>query len=352
MSAVAWGGLALGLGFGIAGRLSGFCLLSGLRGWMTGTDGRLLRAFALALAVAILGSQALQAAGVVDLSRSLYPRAAFPPLLVFGGGVLFGLGMVLANGCGARALVLLGGGNLRSFVVLVCLGIAAFATMSGVLAPVRTLGAGVLVHQGEASTLPALLAGMGLGPAAVWLPTLAIAGALGAFALMDATFRASPRQLFGGLAVGALVVAGWLVTGVLGADDFDPAPLASLTFVAPVGDFWLWTMLATGKALDFGTAVVGGVVVGAFLTALATRDLRLEGFATPGRMLRSMGGGALMGIGGVMAVGCSIGQGLTGLATLALMSFPAAAGILAGAALGIRRSDIFGVAPVGSRPSA
>ena len=336
--AVVWGGLAVGAGFGIAGRLSRFCLLTGLRGAVLGTDGRMLRCFALALAVAMLGTQALQAAGLIDVAGSVYARPSFPPVLVFLGGAIFGTGMALANGCGARALVLLGGGNLRSFVVLLCLAVAGFATMSGVLVPLRmSLADLMVIDTGAARTLPELLAGAGLARGlAIWLPVLAVAGGLGAYALGNAAFRASPRHLLGGLAVGALVVAGWVVTGVLGADDFDPAPLASLTFIVPVGDAVLWVMLSTGKALDFGAAVVLGVLAGSFATAIATRGFELQGFASPAHMLRSMGGGALMGVGGVLAIGCSIGQGLSGLSTLAFTSLPAAAGIVAGAVLALR----------------
>ncbi len=340
--AVIWGGLAIGAGFGIAGRLSGFCLLSGLRGAAYEGDGRMIRCFALALAVALVGTQALVAAGVIDVGRSVYARPVFSPLLIFAGGAIFGAGMALANGCGARALVLLGGGNLRSFVVILCLAVAGYATMSGVLVPLRMGVADVMVLDATpARTLPDLLAGAGLGRgAAVWLPVVAIAGLLGAFAFGHAPFRASPRHLFGGLAVGALVVGGWLVTGVLGADDFDPAPLASLSFIVPVGDAVLWLMLSTGKAIDFGAAVVFGVLAGSFAAALVTQEGELQGFASPGHMLRSMAGGTLMGIGGVLAIGCSIGQGLTGLSTLALTSLPAAAGIVAGAlaVLGLLRA--------------
>ncbi len=338
-AAVIWGGLAVGAGFGVAGRLSGFCLLSGLRGWLSGSDGRMIRAFALALAVALVGTQAMQAAGIIDAAQSVYAQSRFPPVLVFLGGAVFGIGMVLANGCGARALVLLGGGNLRSFVVLVSLAIAGYATMSGVLVPARLRAAGVLVQDlGAMRTLPDILAARGVG---TWGFVAVAAALLAAFALGQAAFRASPRHLLGGLAVGALVVAGWYVTGVLGADDFNPVPLASLSFIVPVGDAVLWLMLSTGKALDFGAAVAIGVLLGSFATALATRGFVLQGFASPGHMLRAMGGGALMGIGGVLAVGCSIGQGLSGLSTLSLMSLPAAAGILAGSVAAIR-----GLAPI------
>ena len=329
-----WAGLAIGLAFGVAARASGFCLVSGLRGWWVTGEGAKMRAFALALALAIAGSQLLDAVGLVDLRRSLYAQASFAPALILAGGLLFGYGMVLANGCGARALVLLPGGNLRSFVVLVSLGIAAYATLSGLIAPLRVAASSV----GTVSAvpdLPALLAAGGMSErAARLLLGLGLAAALAFAALRGA--RGEGRTLAGGAAVGLLVVAGWYATGVLGADDFQPVPLASLTFVAPVGETIQYVMLATGMRPSFGVVVVAGVFAGAFATALATRTLRLEGFASPQAMARSMAGGALMGIGGALALGCSIGQGLTGLSTLAPASFVAAAGILGGAWIALR----------------
>jgi uncharacterized protein len=336
---VAWGGFLIGLAFGGVGQRTGFCLTSGMKGLAVTGDGRKARSFALALAVALLGSQALAGFGGIDLHRSLYVQPAFSPLLVASGGLLFGYGMIMANGCGARSLVLLGSGNLRAFVVLVCLGIAAFVTLTGLLAPMRVLLAslGSVEIAGAAATLAGVFGG---GPAPGAGTRLLVAAALalplGLWAFADRAFRASSADWIGGAVVGALVCAGWFVTGHLGADDFTPAPLASLTFVAPIGEAIQFAMLATGMSLGFGVAVVAGVVLGAIAAALASGTFRLEGFATPERMLRSMGGGALMGVGGAAALGCSIGQGLTGLSTLALPSFFAASGILLGAVLALR----------------
>jgi uncharacterized membrane protein YedE/YeeE len=133
-----------------------------------------------------------------------------------------------------------------------------------------------------------------------------------------------------------LVAAGWFATGYLGADDFNPAPVTSLTFIAPIADTLQYAMLSTGLTLNFGIATVAGVFAGSLLTALATRRFHWEAYASPRHMLRSAGGAALMGAGGAMAYGCSIGQGLTGLSTLALASFVAVAGILSGSAAGLR----------------
>ncbi len=330
-------GLVIGLVYGAVGLLSGFCMMSSLRGWWAGGDSRLVRTYALAMGVAILATQMLAIEGFVDLGKSIYLQPTFSVPVMFAGGLLFGYGMVLANGCGSRALVLLGRGNLRSFVVVVVLGIVAEMTLKGLIAPVRI----ALVQASQATTtatsLPALLSSGGLhGASARLLPALVLSGALLSFAFAHRPFRHAPGQIAAGLLVGLLVAAGWFATGYLGADDFNPVPVASLTFVAPIADSLQYVMLSTGLTVNFGVATVGGVLAGSFGTALLTRRFKLEGFHSPRHMLRSAGGAALMGVGGVMALGCSVGQGLTGLSTLALASFVAVAGIFAGTALGLR----------------
>jgi hypothetical protein len=163
-----------------------------------------------------------------------------------------------------------------------------------------------------------------------------ISAALIIFAFASVPFRRSPGQVAAGFAIGLLVAAGWFASGYLGADDFNPTPVVSLTFVAPIADSLQYSMLSTGSTLNFGIATVGGVLAGSLITALATGRFHLEGYQSPRHMLRSGGGAALMGAGGVMAFGCSIGQGLTGFSTLALASFIAVAGILVGTAIGLR----------------
>lgn len=327
---VAWSGLVIGLAFGATAQVTGFCLMRGLANAWTRGDTLKLRAFALAMAVALLGSQALVATGVLSLGGALYLPPSASWLAVPLGGALFGYGMVLANGCGARSLVLLGSGNLRSFVVLVCLGLAAAMTLSGLLAPLRVWLEGATTLALPARELHGLLG------VPAWLAALVLGGGLTAWALSSRDFCASPREWLGGLAIGALVPAGWYTTGVLGFDDFEPVRLATLTFIAPIGDSLQYTMLSTGSRLGFGVSVVAGVLAGALVMALARRDFRWQGFSGPGHMGRSMAGGALMGIGGVLALGCSIGQGLSGFSTLALPTFAALAGILLGAWLGIK----------------
>jgi uncharacterized membrane protein YedE/YeeE len=329
--------LVIGLVYGAVGLVSGFCMMSSLRGWWAEGDGRLVRTYALAMGTAIAASQLLAASGLVDLNKSIYLQPSFSAPVMFLGGLLFGYGMVLSNGCGSRALVLLGRGNLRSFVVVIVLGIFAEMTLKGLIAPARIAMVQASQTTAKLTSLPALLSTIGLGE--VFARTLAaslLSGALIIFAFAHAPFRKSPGQIAAGLVVGILVASGWYATGHLGADDFNPAPVTSLTFIAPIADALQYVMLSTGSTLNFGIVTVFGVFAGSLLTALLTGRFYLEGYTSPRHMLRSAGGAALMGIGGVMAFGCSVGQGLTGLSTLALASFVAVAGILLGTAAGLR----------------
>ena len=345
------GGLLIGLAYGAVGLLSGFCLLSGLRGWWADGDSRLIRTYALALGVAIAAAQLLAAGDVVDIGKSIYLQPAFSAPLMFAGGLLFGYGMVLSNGCGSRALVLLGRGNLRSFVVVIVLAIAAQMTLKGLIAPTRVAALQLSQNSPSVISLPALLSTFGIGETfARMVAASAISGALIIFAFAHAPFQRAWGQIAAGLAVGLLVTAGWFATGYLGADDFNPAPVTSLTFIAPIADAVQYAMLSTGLTLNFGIAMVAGVFAGSLLTALATRRFQWEGFNSPRHMLRSIGGAALMGAGGAMAYGCSIGQGLTGLSTLALASFVAAGGILLGSAAGLR--GVLRVQPLASAQDA
>jgi uncharacterized protein len=330
-------GFLIGLCFGIVGLMSGFCLMSGLRNWWTQGDGRMIRTFALAAAVAIVATQLLAIAGLVDLDKSIYLQPSFSAPLILFGGILFGYGMVAANACASRTLILLGRGNLRSLVVITTVAVTAEMTLKGLIAPLRI----AFLHWTEtaphAVSLPALLAATGLGgsPARLFAAA-AVGGIFLLFSLAHAPFRRSPGQIAAGLIMGLLIAAGWLATGYLGADPFEPAPVASLTFIAPLADTLQYMMLSTGSTLNFGIAVVSGVLLGSLAASLLTRQFQLEGYSSPRHMLRSIGGGALMGCGGAMAYGCSIGQGLTGLSTLAIPSVVAAAGIVLGAAAALR----------------
>ena len=279
----------------------------------------------------------LAAAGLVDLGKSIYLQPTFSAPVLFLGGLLFGYGMVMSNGCGSRALVLLGRGNLRSLVVVIILAIFAQMTLKGLIAPSRIAMVGASQTTTTTNSLPALLASVGLSAvAARMIAASALAAALIIFAFAHAPFRQSPGQIAAGIIMGLLVAGGWYATGYLGADDFNPAPVTSLTFIAPIADALQYVMLSTGSTLNFGIVTVFAVFAGSLVTALFTGRFHLEGYQSPRHMLRSAGGAALMGAGGVMAFGCSVGQGLTGLSTLSLASFIAVAGILIGTAAGLR----------------
>ena len=330
-------GLLIGLVYGAVGLLSGFCLMSSLRGWWAQGDSRLVRSYALALGVAIVATQLLAGGGMVDLTKSIYLQRSFSAPLMFVGGLLFGYGMVLSNGCGSRALVLLGRGNLRSLVVVIVLGIAAQMTLKGLIAPMRVVLLQVSQTAPAVLSLPALLSTFGVGETfARTLAAAVMSAALIIFAFAHAPFQRAWGQIAAGIAVGLLVAAGWFATGYLGADDFNPAQVTSLTFISPIADALQYAMLSTGLTLNFGIAMVAGVFTGSLVTALLTRRFHWEGYTSPRHMLRSIGGAVLMGVGGVLAYGCSVGQGLTGLSTLALASFVAVAGILLGSAAGLR----------------
>ena len=336
-SIVVLAGLVIGLVYGAIGLLSGFCMMSSLRGWWADGDGRLVRTYALAMGVAIAASQLLAASGVVDLAKSIYLQPAFSAPVMFVGGLLFGYGMVMSNGCGSRALVLLGRGNLRSLVVVIILAIFAQMTLKGLIAPARIAMVGASQTTATVSSLPALLSSLGLSAiAARMLAASVMSAALIIFAFAYPPFRRSLGQIAAGVTIGILIAAGWYASGYLGADDFNPTPVVSLTFIAPIADALQYVMLSTGSTLNFGIVTVFGVFAGSLVTALLTGRFHLEGYQSPRHMLRSAGGAALMGTGGVMAFGCSIGQGLTGLSTLALASFVAVAGIMLGTAAGLR----------------
>jgi hypothetical protein len=210
-------------------------------------------------------------------------------------------------------------------------------TLKGLIAPARIAMVQASQATASANSVPALLAAAGLGPlAARMVAASVLAAALIIFAFAHAPFRKSPGQVVAGLIVGLLAASGWYATGYLGADDFNPTPVTSLTFIAPIADALQYVMLSTGSTLNFGIVTVFGVFAGSLVTALATGRFQLEGYQSPRHMVRSAGGAALMGAGGVMAFGCSIGQGLTGLSTLSLASFIAVAGIMLGTAAGLR----------------
>ncbi len=337
----------LGFAFGALSQKTHFCTMGAVADIINMEDWSRARMWLLAIAVAVLGSAALHGAGLVDLNKTIYRGTNLPWLSHLVGGLLFGVGMVLASGCGARTLTRIGAGNLKSLVVFLVLGVTAYMTLRGVLGVLRvnTLDT-VAVHLPAGQDLPALVAAAGVAPAtALWACALAIGGGLLAFCCLRRDFF-TPDNVLGGLAVGAIVVGGWYVSGHLGYLAEDPETLQeaflatnsgrmeSLSFVAPQAYtlelLMLWS--DSSRKLTLGIALALGVVAGSTAWALATKNFRWEGFRDVADLVRHLAGGALMGFGGVTAMGCTIGQGVTGVSTLALGSFITLAAIVAGAA--------------------
>lgn len=336
-------GFVAGIAFGATARQTNFCTMGAVSDLVNLRDYRRFRAWLLAIAVAIAGSQALQFAGVIDLGRSIYLTPNLGWLGAVIGGLLFGFGMTLAGGCGNKTLVRLGGGNLKSLVVALVMGLFAYMTVRGLIATVRyavveptnlDLARSGLHAQGLPDMLSAVT-GLPLAGLRGGLALLAVLGLL-FYCFKDRAFRRSGADITGGVVIGLLVPVAWVITGVIGDDPFSPTPLASFSFVAPVGDSLMYLMAFTGATINFGIASVAGVIAGAFLAAIATNTFRIESFADANDLLRHLGGGAIMGVGGVMALGCTIGQGITGLSTLAAGSLLAFLSILAGGVYGMK----------------
>ena len=349
---VLWAAFALAVAFGAIAQRTQFCTMGALADIVNIGDWTRMRMWVLAMAVAMIGFNAMVAAGWVQAGHSIYaaPRLLWLSNLV--GGLMFGVGMVLASGCGSKTLVRIGGGNLKSLVVLLVLALSAYATMRGVLGVLRvaTVDA-VALELPVGQDLPSLVA-QASGAPRPWLALLlgtGLGGALLAWVLARPDGRGAD-VLLGGIGTGAVIVGVWWVSGRLGfvpehPTTLEPAFLAtnsrrmeSLSFVAPVAYTVDWLILFSdaSRVLTLGIVVVLGVVLGAALMALAGGSFRWEGFAGAEDTANHIVGALLMGAGGVTAMGCTIGQGLSGISTLALGSFIALGGILAGGVLGLR----------------
>lgn len=311
-------GALLGAVFGIAAQISRFCLrraIAGDPGERNGAAGVWLAG----LAVAILAVQALATLGYASLDDHRWLSPELPILALVIGGLAFGVGMVLTRGCISRLTVLGATGNLRAVSVLIVFAIIAHAMMKGLLAPLRVAIGGITVES-PVATLAALPGGPGLWAALVALPLLAFAW----------RSSARPLHLFLGGVIGLVAAAGWSGTSVLLFDAFDPLPVQSVAFTLPWSDTLFWTIASTAVQPTFGTGLIGGVIGGAFFAALLRGELRVESFEGPSQTLRYALGAVLMGVGGVLAGGCTVGAGLAGGATLSVAALVALVSIVAG----------------------
>jgi hypothetical protein len=342
--ALALGGLLVGLLYGSIAFRTNFCTMGAISDFMTFGDYRRFRAWLLAAGVAIAGAQALDYTGVVPLAKSMYLAPNVNWLGHILGGLVFGFGMMFAGGCPSRNLTRVGSGDLRALLTLVVLGIFAYMAIGGVLGPSRAWleQATVLPLAGSDRTQSigdvfAAFTGLPTTTARLAIAMAVVAGIL-VLCFKDMRFRTSPAHILSGLGIGLCVVAGWAVTG-MAFDELTDKPVqpVSLTYVRPAGDTLDWLQRFTALGLPgFGVASVFGAVAGAFLAALAMRRIHLVTFSGVADTLRSLFGAALMGVGGVMALGCTIGQGITGVSTLAIGSFLTFGAIVAGGMAGLK----------------
>lgn len=329
-------GLFGGVLLGLAARRGRFCTLGAIEDALYADSWNRIRMWAIALAVAISGTFALAELGAVHLDQTLYSRMGWNPIASIAGGLLFGYGMAIAGNCGYGALARLGGGDLRSLVIVIVMGVSAFMVLAGPLAPLRM----EIFPPFEASTAGAkgyaqLASGaLGLGP--VWFAMI-IAICMAAWALADQDFRQSRNQVLWGAVVGLAILTGWAGTSWLSDHSFNVVPVESHSFTAPPGETLLFLMTAGNETMSFSIGSVFGVVLGALIGSISKGHFRWEACDDPGELGRQIMGGALMGIGGVLAVGCSVGQGLTAFSTLAYSAPVVLGAIFLGAALGLRQ---------------
>ena len=358
-----WLAFAAGLVFGGTAQKTNFCTMGAISDMVLMGDKNRWRAWLMAIAVAILGTQGLASVGIENEFGELMPLIDLEHTLVASdsevavgyraanlgwagailGGLMFGYGMTRGGGCGNKTLVRIGGGNLKSLVVALVMGITAYMTLRGLIALGRVELEGAtnlnLADSGLTSSgmdyLLAHFTGLDMSIAR-WIVAAILAGGFLVYCFKSRDFLSSPRDLAAGLIIGLLIPAGWYITGVMVRDEFDPLPLVSFTFVAPTAETIQYLMTFTGSTIDFGIAAVLGVIAGSFVMALLTRSFHWEAFSGVSDMGQTLFGAVLMGVGGVLALGCTIGQGLSGMSTLGLGSLIAFVSIVLGGILGMK----------------
>jgi len=353
LNQVLTGVFALSLILGAVANRTNFCTMGAVSDWVNIGDTGRMRAWFLAMSVAVLGAIVLEFLGILALdgTRPPYRTAnfAFPRYLL--GGLMFGIGMTLASGCGNKNLVRIGGGNLKSVLVLVVAGAFAYlmnktdfyavlfySWINPITVDLASIGL-------EGQDLGSLMGGL------VGVEPMIMRTALGAIAVAvvlilifrSADFRASRDNIAGGVIVGLCVLGAWYLTGgptgleaLEEAEWMDQKPeglgVQSFSFITPMGETLTYLPQPSSVLLTFGVVSVAGVILGSFAYAISTRNFRIEWFAEMADFVRHLIGAMLMGVGGVLAMGCTIGQGITGVSTLALGSFITLAAIIVGSA--------------------
>lgn len=331
----------IGFGAGFAARRARFCTFGAIEDAVMIGDTTRLRTWLLAIAVATLGVQFLWSTDLADIGATFYLSPDFNPVALFVGGLLFGIGMAMVGNCAFGMLIRLGGGDLRALFVFLVMGLAAYATARGLTAIVR-----ITLFDGLTLDL-AGIGGQGLGHVAATMtgsvPSVAslavgliLALAIVFWCLRDPSFRTAWRDWSAAVAMGLAVTAGFWVTGGWARESFAPLDVRSLTYVLPPGESIVYLLTFSGSRMTFPIAVTAGTLLGVWFASLLAGDARLEGYDDGREMKRHFFGAILMGFGGVTALGCTIGQGVSGMATLSLGAPVAMAGVVLGAMFGLR----------------
>jgi hypothetical protein len=332
-------GLFAGAAMGYVARRHHFCTLSALeRRWYAGDDSG-VRAWGLAILVAIILTQGLMLAGLFDPRQSFYLTPSFGWTGAVLGGLAFGFGMALVGTCGFGALVRLGGGSLGGLVVVIVLGLAALATQRGIIAMGRIAivdaQAFDLTRLGAPDqSLGSLISAITGHEISATVALVVVAG-LAAWVFRSAAFRRDPGKIVAGIVIGVAVAFGWLATSFIAARSFDPVQIESASFVVPPGDAILQLIAVTGALPDYGVGLVLGVVLGAAAAAIRRQDVRWEACDDARELSRHLAGAVLMGVGGVFSLGCTIGQGISAASLLTVSAPIVLVSIALGARLGL-----------------
>ena len=328
-------GLIGGIALGLAARIGRFCTLGAIEDVMYSSDDRRMRMWGVSIGVAIIGVHIAMMTGVFDGQTSPYLDRSWNPIATILGGLLFGYGMAISGNCGYGALARLGGGDLRSGVLVTFIGLSAYFVMSGPLAEARIwlfpVNAGSENPQGIGYLFETLTGGSGTWFGIV-IGLLILIGSIWSTQMLR-----SPKFIFWATVVGLAIISGWVGTYWVATYGFEAEPIESHAFAAPIGDTIYYSMTASGNTLSFSVGSVLGVVLGAFIGSFSKGHFRWEACEDPRELGRQIFGACLMGPGAILAIGCSVGQGLSAFSVLAYSAPVAFIAIFAGAAVGLRQ---------------
>ena len=336
-------GLGGGVLLGLAGQLGRFCTLGAIEDALYGRDFSRLRMWSLAIGLSILGAFLLMELEIFAAHDTIYGARAWNPVASILGGLIFGYGMAIAGNCGLGALIRLGGGDLRSLLIVIVMGVSAFMAIGGPIGLLRVEVFPNVAPSGDPADFGYAHAAAAISGLPILFWALVVALGFIAVALSNREFRMSPNRVIWSIAVALAILSGWLGLGLLAEESFEPIQIESHTFTAPLGETLLFLMTASAGGLGFPVGSVFGVLLGALAGSMIRSRFRWEACDDPRELGRQIAGAALMGVGAVLAVGCSVGQGLTAFSTLTFSAPVVAISIFVGAALGLR-SLISGIA--------